>query len=79
MPPRLARAESAKLSFVLTNDMNTAIRAYEGLEFGMVSVNDWLPATPEAPFGGIKQSGFGRELGVFGLREFVNVKTILVA
>lgn len=65
-------------AFVLTNDMNTAIRAYEGLDFGMVSVNDWLPATPEAPFGGMKQSGLGRESGLEGFEEYTELKTVFI-
>jgi succinate-semialdehyde dehydrogenase/glutarate-semialdehyde dehydrogenase len=59
--------------------MNTSIRMYEGLEFGMVSINDWLPATPEAPFGGIKQSGLGRESGLEGLQDYLETKTIYTA
>jgi acyl-CoA reductase-like NAD-dependent aldehyde dehydrogenase len=65
-------------AFVQTNDMNTAIRMYEGLEFGMVCVNDWLPATPEAPFGGVKQSGLGRECGLEGLEEYMESKTVFI-
>jgi acyl-CoA reductase-like NAD-dependent aldehyde dehydrogenase len=65
-------------AFVMTNDMNTAIRAYEGLEYGMVCVNDWLPATPEAPFGGMKQSGLGRESGLEGLAEYTELKTVFI-
>jgi succinate-semialdehyde dehydrogenase/glutarate-semialdehyde dehydrogenase len=65
-------------AFVMTNDMNTTIRAYEGLEFGMVCVNDWLPATPEAPFGGMKQSGLGRECGLEGLEEYTELKTVFI-
>lgn len=65
-------------AFVQTNDMNTAIRLYEGLEFGMVCVNDWLPATPEAPFGGIKQSGLGRECGPEGLEAYLESKTVFI-
>jgi acyl-CoA reductase-like NAD-dependent aldehyde dehydrogenase len=63
-------------AFVQTNDMNTSIRMYEGLEFGMISINDWLPATPEAPFGGIKQSGLGREAGPEGLVDYLETKTV---
>jgi len=63
-------------AFVQTTDMNTSIRMYEGLEFGMVCINDWLPATPEAPFGGIKQSGLGRESGPEGLADYLDTKTI---
>ncbi len=50
-------------AFVQTGSLNTAIRMYEGLEFGIVAVNDWLPSTPEMPFGGMKASGLGREYG----------------
>jgi acyl-CoA reductase-like NAD-dependent aldehyde dehydrogenase len=65
-------------AFVQTNTMNTAIRMYEGLEFGMICVNDWLPATPEAPFGGVKQSGLGRECGIEGLEEYMESKTVFL-
>ncbi len=65
-------------AFVQTNDLNTSIRMYEGLEFGMICVNDWLPATPEAPFGGIKQSGLGRECGLEGLEEYMEAKTVFI-
>ena len=63
-------------AFVLTNDLNTSIRMSEGLEYGMVCINDWLPATPEAPFGGIKGSGFGRETGSEGIFEYMETKSI---
>ena len=63
-------------AYVLTNDMGTAIRAYEGLKFGIVGVNDMTPATAEAPFGGVKQSGFGREGAVEGLHEYLETKFV---
>ncbi len=62
-------------SFVWTTDLGTAFRVSDALEFGMVGVNDWYPVTPEAPFGGMKQSGLGRESGVEGLHEYVEAKT----
>ena len=62
--------------YVLTHDMTTAVRAYEGLEFGIVGVNDLTPATPEAPFGGVKQSGFGRESGQEGLEGYLEPKLV---
>jgi acyl-CoA reductase-like NAD-dependent aldehyde dehydrogenase len=63
-------------AFVMTHDLNTAIVASERLEFGMVCVNDWLPATPEAPFGGVKGSGLGRETGAEGLLAYLEPKTV---
>ncbi len=64
--------------YVLTNDLSTATRVYEGLEFGIVGVNDLAPATAEAPFGGIKSSGFGREAGQEGLSEYMAPKFVSI-
>ncbi|MCP4036368.1 MAG: aldehyde dehydrogenase family protein, partial [bacterium] len=63
-------------AYVLTRDLNLAERAAEGLEAGMVGINDFALATAEAPFGGIKESGIGRESGALGIREFLESKTI---
>jgi succinate-semialdehyde dehydrogenase len=65
-------------AYVQTGDLNTAIRMYEELEYGMVAVNDWLPSTPEAPFGGVKQSGIGRENGLEGFADYLETKTVFV-
>jgi succinate-semialdehyde dehydrogenase/glutarate-semialdehyde dehydrogenase len=62
-------------AFVHTRDLATALRVSEELEFGMVGVNDWYVATPEAPFGGVKQSGLGRESSAEGLYEYLEPKT----
>jgi acyl-CoA reductase-like NAD-dependent aldehyde dehydrogenase len=75
----LANALDYGLSaYVQTNDLNTAMHMYEGLEYGIVSVNEWLPSAPEAPFGGMKGSGMGRECSTEGLLEYTEVKTIFL-
>ncbi len=62
-------------AYVYTRDLATAFKVSEELEFGMIGINDWFPSTPEAPFGGMKQSGLGREAGSEGILEYVEVKT----
>jgi acyl-CoA reductase-like NAD-dependent aldehyde dehydrogenase len=63
-------------AFVFTRDMATAVRAWEGLEFGLVAVNDWAVSTIEGPFPGWKQSGIGRECGPEGLEEYLETKQV---
>jgi succinate-semialdehyde dehydrogenase/glutarate-semialdehyde dehydrogenase len=67
-------------AYVFTHDLRTAERAAAALEAGMVGINDFELAAAEAPFGGIKESGMGRESGALGIREFLEpkmVKTVL--
>lgn len=64
---------------VWTSDADQADRMIENLEVGQVFVNAMVASTPELPFGGVKNSGIGRELSVHGLREFVNAKAVWVA
>ncbi|MFN8217817.1 MAG: NAD-dependent succinate-semialdehyde dehydrogenase [Solirubrobacterales bacterium] len=66
-------------SYVLTDDREQAERVANAIEAGMVFVNGAVADRPEIPFGGIKRSGFGRELGRFGADEFVNKKLIRIA
>lgn len=64
---------------VFTADVSKGkMLAEKGLEAGCVFVNDFVKSDPRLPFGGIKESGYGRELSLIGIREFVNVKTVVV-
>lgn len=66
-------------SGVFTRSARTAERVAQALEAGMVAVNSFVKSDPPFPFGGVKHSGHGRELGAAGIREFVNIKTIRIA
>jgi succinate-semialdehyde dehydrogenase/glutarate-semialdehyde dehydrogenase len=64
---------------VFTSDIEKGkAMAEKGLEAGCVFVNDFVKSDPRLPFGGVKESGYGRELSLNGIREFMNVKTVVV-
>ncbi|MDM5339083.1 NAD-dependent succinate-semialdehyde dehydrogenase [Fictibacillus enclensis] len=66
-------------SYLYTNDLSRAHRVSERLEYGMVGINDPAPFAVQAPFGGVKQSGLGREGGSYGLEEYLETKLVSVA
>lgn len=66
-------------AYVFTRDLSRTFRLAENVEAGMIGVNDGLPTTTNAPFGGVKQSGWGRELGSEGLDAFLETKHISIA
>ncbi|NEW69905.1 NAD-dependent succinate-semialdehyde dehydrogenase [Streptomyces rhizosphaericus] len=70
--------ESGLVSYVYTRDLDRAIRLAENLETGMVGINQGLVSNPAAPFGGMKQSGLGREGGSVGIDEYLEVKYVAV-
>jgi len=71
--------EFGLVAYVFTSDLNRAIWAYEGLQTGMVGVNQGVVSNPAAPFGGIKASGFGREGGAEGIEEYLETKYVGLA
>ena len=77
---RLANAtEQGLVSYVYTADLARGLRVAEALEAGMIGLNRGLVSDPAAPFGGMKQSGIGREGGTEGLLEFTETKYVAVA
>ena len=73
----LANATRSGLAaYAFTRDIDRAWRVAEGLETGMVGMNNGIVSTETAPFGGIKESGLGREGSRHGIDEFLEMKTI---
>ena len=72
------RTEYGLVAYVYTDDLARGLRVSEALESGMVGLNRALVSDPAAPFGGVKQSGIGREGGHDGLLEYLETKYIAV-
>jgi succinate-semialdehyde dehydrogenase / glutarate-semialdehyde dehydrogenase len=73
------RTEYGLVAYVYTRDLARAFRVCEGLEAGMVGLNQGVVSNPAAPFGGVKQSGFGREGGFEGISEYLDTKYVALA
>ncbi|MGB3828856.1 MAG: NAD-dependent succinate-semialdehyde dehydrogenase [Ornithinimicrobium sp.] len=67
------------VAYVFTNDLRRGLRVAEGIEAGMVGLNQGVVSNPYAPFGGIKESGLGREGGAVGIEEYLETKYIGIA
>jgi betaine-aldehyde dehydrogenase/aminobutyraldehyde dehydrogenase len=63
---------------VFTNDISRAMTASSDLQFGTVWINDHLPVTPEMPHGGFKQSGNGKDMSVYALEEYTEIKHVMI-
>jgi succinate-semialdehyde dehydrogenase/glutarate-semialdehyde dehydrogenase len=71
--------EFGLVSYVYTSDLKRALWVCERLETGMIGLNQGMVSNPAAPFGGVKQSGIGREGGTVGIEEFLEIKYVAVA
>ena len=71
-------SEYGLVAYVFTNDVKRALRVTEALEVGMVGLNRGLVSNPAAEFGGVKESGFGREGGREGIEEYLATKYVAV-
>ena len=70
--------EYGLVAYVYTSDLSRALRVIEGLEVGMVGLNQGMVSNAAAPFGGVKQSGFGREGGYEGIEEYLETKYVAI-
>lgn len=78
----IAQANNTKYglaAYIFTNDLTVAWRMAEGIEAGIIGINDPVPATPQCPFGGMKESGLGRELAHEGLDAYLETKYLSIA
>jgi succinate-semialdehyde dehydrogenase / glutarate-semialdehyde dehydrogenase len=73
------RTEYGLVAYVYTQDLSRAFRVCEGIESGMIGLNQGVVSNPAAPFGGVKQSGFGREGGFEGIGEYLETKYVAMA
>src|SRR3954466_4677334 len=71
-------SEFGLVAYVFTRDLKRALRVSEALEVGMLGLNKGLVSNPAAPFGGVKESGFGREGGDEGIDEYLSVKYVAI-
>jgi succinate-semialdehyde dehydrogenase / glutarate-semialdehyde dehydrogenase len=71
--------EYGLVAYVFTNDLRRALRVAEAIDTGMVGLNQGVVSNPAAPFGGVKQSGLGREGGLVGIDEFLETKYVGIA
>ena len=72
------RTEYGLVAYVYTRDLARAFRVSEGIETGMIGLNQGVVSNAAAPFGGVKQSGFGREGGFEGIAEYLETKYVAV-
>ncbi|HWF33065.1 MAG TPA: NAD-dependent succinate-semialdehyde dehydrogenase [Solirubrobacteraceae bacterium] len=73
------RTQYGLVAYVYTRDLDRAFRVSEAIETGMVGLNQGVVSNPAAPFGGVKQSGFGREGGFEGIGEYLETKYVALA
>jgi len=73
------RTEYGLVAYLFTDDLKRALRVCERLQTGMIGLNTGIVSNAQAPFGGVKQSGFGREGGFEGIEEYLDTKYVAVA